>query len=169
MKAGRELDVLVAEKVMGIDLTAHDDESIGRAAFSGLDATYGNGTATVTWSGVTYERIAMGAAFNDGARGNAGHSLYWWRNRDGKSWQKDLEAQVATWRDSPQHYSTDIAAAWLVLDHFGDTMRRLLWNRGSGGWECVIDCDHAVRAETAPLAICLAALKAVGVEVEGEK
>jgi len=62
--------------------------------------------------------------------------------------------------------STSITDGMEVLDHFGDVMKRLLHNKGMNGWECIIDYDHAAQADTAPLAICLAALKAVGYPVK---
>ena len=43
-------------------------------------------------------------------------------------------------------------------------MKRLLHNKGSGNWECIIDYDYWAVSEAAPHAICLAALKAVGHE-----
>lgn len=66
------------------------------------------------------------------------------------------------------HYSTDIAAAWEVVEKVGDIKLE--------GYRCVDGCfrwcvttfdldDIEIRADTAPMAICLAALKAKGVEV----
>ena len=57
-------------------------------------------------------------------------------------------------------YSTSIAAAWELVEHMGDMMKRLLWNKGSGKWECILDYDHVGVVPTAPHAICLAFLKA---------
>jgi hypothetical protein len=63
-----------------------------------------------------------------------------------------------------RNFSTDIAAAWEVVGKFGYCY---LWNHpGIGGWECKLIKDdedrfYAREVETAPLAICLAALKAV--------
>lgn len=61
-------------------------------------------------------------------------------------------------------YSTDIAAAWKVVEKFSS---RFSMSRDALGWHANMtpfvggDCI----ADTAPHAICLAALKAVGVEV----
>ena len=78
------------------------------------------------------------------------------------------------------HYSTDIAAAWLVVDHFADTgqevsvsyiVRSDNHNNLVGSWVCDVGPGNGLRfvltvaAESAPLAICLAALRAAGVEV----
>ena len=67
------------------------------------------------------------------------------------------------------HYSTDIAAAWEVVRVFstwpwcftssGDTFKFDLGYEGE---------RYSAIAETAPMAICLAALKAKGVDVERE-
>ena len=131
MEAGRELDALVAEKVMGWH-RVHD----------GLNER---------WADVN----GYGAYVNRGD-GTPPPGMFW----------------------SP---STDIAAAWQVVEHM-----RLRWDHGNSttdfwtikdcgpsGWRVEIEfCpDHdapiVIYAETpptAPLAICLAALKAVGVE-----
>lgn len=74
------------------------------------------------------------------------------------------------------HYSTDIAAAWLVVEKFNQTMPKT-WTFnlfGSGNdWHVEIDSNDGrflqngpsvqvfERAETVPLAICLAAMKVV--------
>lgn len=94
----------------------------------------------------------------------------WWLTRDGQhvyenSWGGGMEL--------PQ-YSADIAAAWDVVDTLRDNLY-MLWGMGcqpSGGpsdkevWcqfskELGSTCYRA-EANTAPHAICLAALKAVG-------
>lgn len=132
LKAGRELDALVAEKVMG-------------------------------WEVCNSERGAPPR----------------------KTWDKNTIAMSCP----IPHYSTDIAAAWEVLCKFkrnnpwecGDIL--LVWgNYGEDGapkaphgqicypqklaWLCRIENEkgeYVGIAESAPLAICLAALKAVGV------
>lgn len=89
------------------------------------------------------------------------------------------------------HYSTDIAAAWQVVDRIAqlviadENAERLNYLRleqnDSSGYSATFgfpymeneewantanQYDCSARADSAPLAICLAALKAVGVEVE---
>lgn len=61
-------------------------------------------------------------------------------------------------------YSTDIAAAWKVLYLFengtGADAVHLNWVRAPGqSWTCVFRSDAVGHGETAPLAICRAALK----------
>ena len=60
-----------------------------------------------------------------------------------------------------RHYSTEIAAAWAVLTGFvGSSI-----GQRNGTYECYIDGfpNSLTFAETASLAICRAALKAMGV------
>ena len=116
MKAGRELDALIAEKVLGL-------------------------------SGV----------------------------RDGKSW-----LYGDNWTHNKEgvlclvpHYSTQIADAWLVVEKLhNDSVGIIRVSNGDGdSYDCDIlpylpkemdGCSHAhITAESWPLAICLAALKAV--------
>lgn len=72
-----------------------------------------------------------------------------------------------TWIKLPP-YSTDIAAAWEVVEKIN-----LLGERGwlrkesGGGWEYYeyeYDFEPVITADTAPMAICLAALKLKGVD-----
>lgn len=79
-----------------------------------------------------------------------------------------------------KNYSTDIAAAWGVVEYLD---RATVITRLNSEW-CSVELGPrrlepgdpvekygnmgpTAKANTAPLAICLAALKAVGVEVEG--
>jgi hypothetical protein len=74
----------------------------------------------------------------------------------------------------PMEYSTDIAAAWRVADHMTAEwlgVRVVTWNdvaqasilKQADHDEVIVVCS--AEAPTAPHAICLAALRAVGVEV----
>lgn len=69
-----------------------------------------------------------------------------------------------------EHYSSDIAAAWEVVEKLDGEWKLqghegLGWEAGfdssTGGMDAVIVSVEAM-ADTAPLAICVAALKAVG-------
>ncbi len=77
-----------------------------------------------------------------------------------------------------KHYSTDISAAWEVVEKVKGYDRVEIFN-DDGFWFVSIDTHdkfdqtdgHVVPREmcdTAPMAICLAALKAKGIEVEDE-
>ena len=66
----------------------------------------------------------------------------------------------------PPAYSTDIAAAWLVVEKLRETHDVEL--RGyqpyePNNWQVVVDSEFYTEG-TAPHAICLAALKAVGAD-----
>jgi hypothetical protein len=139
-EAGRELDALVAEKVMGgfVD-----------------DPDAGAGTGEVWFWVHPQDGVLRGEPYLMSEDDDP--EPYW-----SHSWHR--------WKPS-----TNIAAAWQVVD--------MLYKRGFGvgvvmqhGWdtacECIVfktsivddDTIHA-SADTAPHAICLAALAALGVEV----
>lgn len=103
MEAGRELDRLVAEEVMGYAMTAvasSDGESLG------------------------------------------------------------LDFDTEDWQVLPC-YSTSIEAAWLVVERNPECFSL---EKGLYGWEAYFLGGSTAYAYTAPLAICMAALAAVGVE-----
>ena len=116
----RELDALIAEKVMGWDYRCFVDKPVEH-----LRDKY--------------------AWFNEDA-GIAGEF-------------------VAGWDWSP---STSIASAWMVVEKMEGQV--LLTRTIGGKWICEIiwgmEYTYQPEAPTAPLAICLAALKAVGYEGE---
>lgn len=124
MQAGRELDALIAEKVMGLVLTCP------------VDSRYDHCVGT---------------------------------NRDGSSAKRNF----CRWPDGNEHwipfYSTSIEAAWGIVEKMSCPILEL----NGGQWECAClgmksnPLHEPVMgiADTAPLAICLSALKAVGVEV----
>lgn len=79
--------------------------------------------------------------------------------------------------DYPKQYSEDISAAWEVVRKITDGGCLIVLNGGAVEWECeitkndgrfLIESDTVVtaRADTAPMAICKAALRSVGVEVK---
>lgn len=69
-------------------------------------------------------------------------------------------------------YSSEIAAAWkIVSELFKDDLVVTIGAYSDKHTEVTIEGDDLIfyaEADTAPLAICLAALKAKGVEIEGE-
>lgn len=125
MKAGRELDALIAEKVMGLQTCS---DPIGRCAAAKL-------TPCQCWGVPDRNGIVSG-----GERAS---------------------------------YSTDIAAAWEVMEKLREQWAVELHGRDQA-WAVLIEDGDEVsahfiateEADTAPLAICLAALKAVGVETD---
>lgn len=108
MDAGRELDALIAEKVMGTFIPAGSNPSLRDDA---------------------------------------------WLNERG----------YLVWEPPP--YSTDIAAAWLVVEKLKQSYDIVDILFANHYVSCKVWKDFMIAeedAETAPLAICLAALKAVG-------
>lgn len=59
------------------------------------------------------------------------------------------------------HYSRDISAAWEVVEKIKDKDFSLEYYKVNGDWGCQFsDVNNRVHCDTAPHAICLAALKA---------
>lgn len=83
----------------------------------------------------------------------------------------DRRAIIIPYWDEPC-YSTDISAAWQVVEKLGmvtieNATPHGPWSVGFTAHDCEGEPHWVhVEADTAPLAICLAALKACGVEVE---
>lgn len=114
LSAGRELDALVAEKVMGCTLRWD------------------------TWRG-TGERYPHCACTDGAGPHSCGDEV---------------------WHEELAYYSTEIAAAWTVAEHMRSNLRSVQVCAALGGWWAHI--SHASEfADTAPHAICLAALAAV--------
>ena len=134
MKAGRELDALIAEKVMG--LTRHDESYVAEGVGKVLRFVWRDGCGTCVYSGDMFL----------------------------------------------PHYSTNIADAWEVVEKLGrwhgfdfmivmpDPEQTFHLRTYEAGWYEATNDGPERRvvsdADTAPLAICLAALKAKGVTGE---
>ena len=125
MKAGRELDTLVAEKVMGWEATA--------------DGLYWDARQKRT-------RLVLGSAIA----------------------KKREEMGIENGPGFVFAPSTDIAAAWEVVEKAD--LWSLYGSIGDGPYRACIqfeDREGLMTADTAPLAICIAALKAVSQEGQG--
>ena len=115
MEAGRELNALVAEKVMGWGIIHHNN-----------GAVYATIPGSIEW-----------------------YAIHW-----------------ADGRDDDWSPSTDIAVAWLVLERVAESWLPCVMHDAIQ-WVVEFDSitgNHTAYADTAPLAICRAALMAVGVE-----
>lgn len=140
MDRNREIDRLVAEKVMGY--TVYHYEDYAENNFYRLMDEYWN-------------LVLLSPGLENGKRKTEGQA----------------------WEDVPR-YSTDIADAWLVVEKMRLSILRLPdghWLSGKIQAGTYLDpalgtidgyLDDHDQADNAPLAICLAALKAVGVEVK---
>ena len=150
MIAGRDLDAQVAEKVMGwqrMSWKAYHD--LERAA----------GRIREDWED---ERPTL---------------TYSWHDQSGAMTEQAEDMD----EENGWHPSEDIAAAWEVVEKLhAQGMRGMALHTEDDGWRFTIQhptkgsCGHdhwennEGIADTAPLAICLAALKAVGCELPQE-
>jgi hypothetical protein len=136
MNAGRELDALVAEKVMGWKWQRHEDSK-------------------GWWCETFHDPNGLKALVRDEKGTRESH---WWPGGEMGA------------RSMPS-YSTEISAAWEVVEKMvGKRPAFFVMDRPvdvfSKEWRCAFDTSGAYSwADSAPFAICLAALKAVGVEV----
>ena len=121
MNPGRELDALIAEKIMGIPVYKEGDEA----------------------------QTFIGGAGYDPCK----HHVY-----------KLLDGRVAGWFPC---YSTDISAAWEVVERANLFLEINMCKHFTGRWLVTDISNEGVlgKSRSLPHAICLAALKAVGHEV----
>lgn len=77
----------------------------------------------------------------------------------GEGWPPSRYWQSIEARERPPRYSENISAAWQVVEHMERTRPNefMLWAE-VGQWGAEFDNDLSRFAQTAPLAICLAAL-----------
>lgn len=149
MPAGREMDALVAEKVMG--LAYHK---------------WQEGTITVCTGDCDPECVCD-------CVGEAGGFVcaLCGSGREAKYWNIEKLNDANTFCGYHGRYSTDIAAAWEVVEYMrsiGFALDSYSSGKGEEGhsWTDAIFVksldEILVRAETFPLAVCRAALKAIG-------
>lgn len=63
-------------------------------------------------------------------------------------------------------YSRDIAAAWQVVEKLASQKHTLSLSRENGGWFAAFDGSPRAFSRSAPVAICVAALRAKGIALE---
>ena len=134
----RELDALVAEKVMGWEWWIHIESDARFIALGG------------GWVSHLHPKKASG--------------------------KEPVDWDVINRACDLPRYSTDISAAWQVVENVERRFAavQVIWEGPIYGARCIIrDEDGGAysteadkRAKTVPLAICLAALKALGVDPE---
>ena|SRR3990167_5839708 len=148
----RELDALVSEKVMGLHIYSHTWPC-------GYEPECG-----------CYEAASIGASRE-----------YAWHNENGPVFiDQDCDGDIP-WLEPVPFYSTDIAAAWRVVEKLQESGLTLhLFREPTGVWKHTnwqaefyhLDIPVTEReiveaiSPTVARAICLAALKALGVEVD---
>jgi len=150
MKAGREFDALVAELVMGWEWLQRPNEEAGSVVIR--KALFG----PEPWVRFNFNPEQWVPAQESAPR------FYDWDECCGL---RENDGHINTFRLPP--YSTDIAAAWTVVEKLiertpeedihiehlhGEWAVDCFYSVHFGGW------DECVLAETAPLAICRAAL-----------
>lgn len=148
LQAGRELDVLVAEKVMGLEIFSRN------------------------WPVQHFSDDTCEIAPEDWETKQPGR---WGRQRDAvwKYRGRNIHGEEYSGLGRVPEYSTDIDAAWQVLEKFSEREYGKVRLTGSyyHGWYCSIfwgpgldgegETPEPVFGATAPEAICRAALKAV--------
>ena len=159
MKAGRELDAMVAEKVMGFCIACslldeHDPEILVPKSWVGRDT--GRTTGTVSYPVAATETDGITISLETGLSVNQGHS------------RCTLHDLPLIYKHQAAVYSTEIAPAWKVVEKLALTFE-LGWFPADKGlnWDASFgekrgsEEGTTTYADTAPLAICLAALKAL--------
>lgn len=152
--AGRDLDSLVAERIMGLSGLGYYGPPMDEPFF--------------------HERYIR---FDTAEEANASYAVYWDKhhaqNPKGYVERDDWDSDLCWWEKGwgPRHcdeYSSDIRDVWQVVDHMaGQGIHLVLedWRRTHKLWAALFDLPDGhdtgqVIAETAPLAICRAALMA---------
>lgn len=127
-----------------------------------------------------------------------GETVYWFTDHEPPEWWErptEVESPPPEHRGSvlrvfigPPPYSTDIAAAWQVVEKMREIACQVdvtshgehevvlahgvvcyIHGFNEDFWrEGMLDADYSAVADTAPMAICLAALRAINVEVPKE-
>jgi hypothetical protein len=133
MAAGREMDALVAEHVMGFRAVGY----YGPTKPNGMHQDY--------------ER------FETAAQAMERYVQHW------PEYSRPAEVDLCHWKENwgplfVGEYSTDIAAAWDVVDALQAGLCFELRRRPDGGFWCWFGERMSAEAESAPLAICRAAL-----------
>lgn len=168
----RAIDARVAAEVMGFDLR-------GRACAVHVEGEWSvhPDSDPENWACYAGMEPVYKATNHRTQPDRAAHDKYWGKEgRDGIS-ERMWESEVEEWNADQESfgcsrwdlevvpcYSTDIRDAWEVVEKLADMLDRTL-RECSSGWEFGgRKSDGTVvwgQADTAPLAICLAALEAV--------
>ena len=166
MEAGREMDAAVAE-MLGRSTPPSHEYAMAKVAWRYIAST-----------GRTFSIRGFGEVFmppGETLRQPEGSSD--WNDRYAlyiaEKLGERIAAEVDAYRLPPRPYSTDLVAAFEVVEYLGGEKREdfvhLSWMPGLKLWNCSLDSTklggyiqcHA-EGETLPLAICRAALTAAG-------
>lgn len=80
--------------------------------------------------------------------------------------QNDTATTVLTEVREFRRYSAELETAWELVENLSHRLEPLLVRRDGDAWESAFGNREFVSGPTAPVAICLAALRTRGVEVE---
>lgn len=171
MNAGRELDALVAEKVFGIDLAVPRTRALAVVGATYVEETSHAFTLrTGDVVGIPDDLPVLPGDVSGNER-YFRHIGQWLMDEcDDEGVRADVTHSVETLRDIPEPYSTDIAAAWTVVEKLGGAIFAFGISQISQGkmfCATVTDCKTGKHvsvgsADTAPHAICLAAIRTRG-------
>ena len=157
----RKIDELVAEHVMGSTLVPPLGYRMAQVGWRYISCT---GPVFELRTG---ERLPMpeGRSIPQPEGTDDWNSRYAWYVA--KHLGDRIAAEVDAVRYTPKAYSSDIAAAWEVVEEMKHLHPRLSYCDTTCSWSCTwqnLNEIIMVVEDTAPLAICLAALKAKGIE-----
>jgi hypothetical protein len=152
----REIDRLVGKEIFGVqELTV--EEAVEKFANKNFRTFTSDGCFVDRYTKLKFDRQEYDRLFSGG---------YYIPN-----WVKWLKENSVVVTEYPP-YSSDIKCAWPVVEKLSkDGFEFQVWREKNGKYNVEFAKDFFyvfgfAESETAPLAICLAALKAVGVEVE---
>lgn len=176
MKAGREMDALVAEKVMGIEpcdnwigYTWDNELSVSCVKHSNIIQRECYPTRVYGLFGEYDLKDHLPSDFGSGP-------LPEWFRDNASEWDESLYLED---RAVPPPYSTSISSAWEVVEKLAERWLHVdvcsTPDEHPTKFICVVRqpdkllfLEWRADEDSAPLAICLAALRAVGVEVDDE-
>ena len=78
----------------------------------------------------------------------------------------DWESMAVTRIKSYRPYSSDVSAAWVVIEKISSPANPLQIRREKGRWHVAFGDQVEAVSRSSSVAICLAALRAIGIEVE---
>jgi hypothetical protein len=162
-----ELNKKVAA-LMGVNLKPVTDEQIASVVMRGFSSLWGNGTADFESNGHRHERLSL--VYSDVKTMNTGYGWTLWKERDGKPYQADLEAHVASFEFPPPDYSGDANEALKVIEFLRPDWTWICFDGGAAGVGLRFtqrqgDGNHLAYGDTFAESVCLAAIRTV----KGEK
>lgn len=177
-EAGRELDAIVAERVMRESLTVPRERALAMVGEGFVSAT-GRPFKLNVFGSRLEVNVPDGESLGGHPSDDDWNQRYYryiaeYLLRD-PEFGPPVEQRVQQAMRAPaKHYSTDIAAAWTVVEKhgLGDWNWRVSQTDAGNwfaevrlGYESSYSAAFPAWAETAPLAICRAALAAIGTEM----